>query len=942
MGAAASEVAISRLIGKSLEIRSHKDVLPPKLQARLGEAHRVLEDMLAICSSPSSGLPMADKALICASELENTMDTFLVKALTVPKSLRGRRLASLVHGVVYLVKLWTRARAKKANAQIYIAKMKELSGHFSNMQGVKLEGSSKGISCSKHFSSLDVHSDESIIVGRKDAADHLSAWLADSELFRVISVTGDRGIGKTVLVRSMYNRPDMERDFKCRAWIDSYNSPTLETVLVEILKQSPLMTLKDLELKETDGLCEFLHQTLMEMRYLIVLDDLKSAEILNNLLYALPDSRNGSRVIVTCGEEIIAPLHEEPWGYSLQVGQLDPENSRKLLSVGSLINDEGLINKILGKCSGSPPKILLFSGLSAAFEDNAPDSSPMAWHRDLEEDWWRQDVRSLSYGSLPSWVKPCFIYLCLFPREYEISTRRIFQLWHAEGLVHWDSHFTAEACFRELENRNLVRVVRRREMDGGPKTCRVSGYLHDYFSEFASKFRRIHDPQSDNKEVLWPSHPTSVLPWLARYSSNNTSLPPQDAETASHIRSYVSFNTHKSGIQSREVEQLLKLPAANQDSILLRVLDLEGVYKPKLPKQFGYLLPNLRYLGLRWTILDSLPESVSKLSRLETIDLKYTNVTKLPSSILGLKYLRHLYLNEGSFDKCNQTECCLGSLQTLWGLSIGAKGVSLTVLRKLKGLKKLGLTCYAAVIPELIKTISSMTKLESLRLRSRDLFGQPSNLKLGEEMKSMQSISKMYLIGSLNEESLSCLPKNLRVLTLSLSEMTFDPIEYLQGLSDLITLRLFGNSYIGEGMVFKKGAFPGLRVLKLWKLENLKKLRIQEGTMSTLQELDMRDCNKVRKITGLENVPELKLIKLTRVNEDFAKRVESNPPSPATVVICGDLAVSSPEDMKEAEEVLEDEDNSPDQHDQYNQYSWWLDDEDKEEELAGDELNFGF
>ncbi|KAI4312820.1 hypothetical protein MLD38_037611 [Melastoma candidum] len=711
--AAASEVAISRLIGKSLEITSHKDLLPPKLQARLGEAHRILEEMLDTCSVHGSRAHLgAGEALICASELERAMDMFLVKALTAPRSRRGR-LASLIRGVVYLVKLWIRARAKQANAQIYIAKVKELSGHFSNMQGVKLEGSSKGIGCSKHLSSPDVHSDESIIVGREYAADRLSAWLTDSELLRVISVTGDRGIGKTVLVRSMYNQTEVERDFKCRAWIDSYNSPTLETVLVEILKQSPVMTLKDLELKETDGLCEFLHQTLMEMRYLIVLDDLKSAEILNNLLYALPDSRNGSRVIVTCREVIIVPLHEEPLGYSLQVGQLDPENSRKLLSERSSINDEGLINKILGKCSGSPPKILLFSGLSAAFEDNDPDSSPMAWHHNLEEDWWRQDLRSLSYGSLPSWVKPCFIYLCLFPKEYEISTRRIFQLWHAEGLVRWDGHFTAEACFRELANRNLMQVVRRREVDGGPKTCRVSGYLHDYFSEFASKFGHIHDLQNDNKEVFWPGHPTSVLPWLARYSSNNTSLPPQDAKTASHIRSYVSFNTHKTGIRSREVEQLLKLPAANRDSILLRVLDLEGVYKPKLPKQIGYLLPNLRYLGLRWTTLDSLPESVSKLSRLETIDLKYTNVTELPSSILGLKYLRHLYLNEGSFDKCNQTECSLGSLQTLWGLSIGAKGVSLTVLGKLKGLKKLGLTCYAPVIPELIKTISTISSSPS-------------------------------------------------------------------------------------------------------------------------------------------------------------------------------------------------------------------------------------
>ncbi|KAI4312816.1 hypothetical protein MLD38_037607 [Melastoma candidum] len=561
----------------------------------------------------------------------------------------------------------------------------------------------------------------------------------------VISVIGDEGTGKTALVRSMYNRPDMERDFRCRAWISNYNTPNLESVLLEIWKQSPVMTLKDLELKETDKLCEFLQKTLMELRYLIVLDDLKSAEILDNLL--------------------------------LLVGQLDPEYSCKLLSEHSSINDEGLIDKILGKCRGSPPKILLFGGLSAAFENSDPDSSPMAWLCNLEEDWRRQDDRSLSYNSLPSWVKPCFLYLCLFPKEYEISTRRMFPLWHAEGLVRWDGHFLAEACFQGLANRNLVQVVRRREMDGGPKTCRVSGYLHDHFSEFASKFGHICDLQNANQE--------------------------------------------KSGIRLRHVEQLLKVPAANRDSSLLRVLDLEDVYKLKLPKQFGYLLPNLRYLGRRWTILDSLPESVSKLSILETIDLKYSNVTELLSSILRLKYLRHLYLNEGPFDKYNPKECFLGSLQTLWGLSMGAKGTSLTVQGKLKGLKKLGLACYAPVIPEVIKTISTMTKLKMLRLRSRDLFGQPSYLNLSDDMKDMQSISKMYLLGSLDEEGLSCLPKSLRVLTLSLSEMYFDPMDYLLALSDLVTLRLFDNSYIGKYMVFGKDTFPCRRVLQLLEAREL-------------------------------------------------------------------------------------------------------------------------
>ncbi|MCI73746.1 disease resistance protein, partial [Trifolium medium] len=57
-------------------------------------------------------------------------------------------------------------------------------------------------------------------------------------------------------------------------------------------------------------------------------------------------------------------------------------------------------------------------------------------------------------------------------------------------------------------------------------------------------------------------------------------------------------------------------------------LDLERVYKPKLPNCIARL-SRLRYLGLRWTYLESLPSSISKLLKLQTLDLKHTYSTYL-------------------------------------------------------------------------------------------------------------------------------------------------------------------------------------------------------------------------------------------------------------------------------------------------------------------------
>ena len=80
------------------------------------------------------------------------------------------------------------------------------------------------------------------------------------------------------------------------------------------------------------------------------------------------------------------------------------------------------------------------------------------------------------------------------------------------------------------------------------------------------------------------------------------------------------------------------------------MLDLEGVYRPQLKEETLGKLFLLIYLGLRWTFLDSLPNSVGALQHLDTLDVKHTNITTLPSSIWKAKNLRHLYMNQVHLD----------------------------------------------------------------------------------------------------------------------------------------------------------------------------------------------------------------------------------------------------------------------------------------------------
>lgn len=177
---------------------------------------------------------------------------------------------------------------------------------------------------------------------------------------------------------------------------------------------------------------------------------------------------------------------------------------------------------------------------------------------------------------------------------------------------------------------------------------------------------------------------------------------------------------------------------------------------------------HLKYLGLRWTFLDSLPKSIGNLPYLETLDVEHTNIITLPSSIWKAKNLRHLYLNEIHFDVSLQrpSDGSLTNLRTLWGLYIGNKSLVYNCLNKLTAISKLGLTFNSTSVEAIAEWISYLTNLQSLRLRSSNEFGPPEALMLGT-MTENQKLFDLYLRGQLPRAIQEHeLPPNLKILTL--------------------------------------------------------------------------------------------------------------------------------------------------------------------------------
>lgn len=719
---------------------------------------------------------------------------------------------------------------------------------------------------------------EDVLVGREDAEKELVSRLFDVDMeenLRVISVVDKEALGKTALARRVYKRLDIRQHFQCRVWLHVCKEFTHKDRLIMILKQIPIHKLVDVELMREEELRQMVFQTLMKFRFLIVLDDECMVDIWLELLRCFADSSNGSRVILTTRDPDVASK-ADPWSPPLNLRPLTKDGSWELLLLRNrkLGNEPDLNNfkeGILEICQGLPPAILLLGGLLSNI-----DSSQ--WSGVIQDLRFREhqspallkNVALMSFEKLPPDLQFCLRYFALFPKAYEIPKRRLLQLWLAEEFdevepVRNISEDEANKYLDELVSRNMIERATRKS-DGSPKTYRMPSFLYELLPR--AEGARFHSHRGRSECGSEDSEKFIVKRFADQFGVEST--------PKSHIRnlrSYVSFYAEKRGTSNRELGMLLKkmINGGRVLCLLLKVLDLEGVYKPPLPEKLGELR-NLKYLGLRWTALESCPASIGDLSCLEAIDLKHTSITTLPSAIWKAKKLRQLYMSELSIQKPFKLSST-NQLQTLTGLSIGSKDPTEYGLDTVTSLRKLGLTCHSKSKEATARCISKLHQLQTLNLRSRDAFGQRLDLVLSP-MKDHESLSKLYLFGVIKDGDIGNLPRNLKILTLSMSKLEKDPMQELGKLTQLNILRLFSGSYSGEGMTCDRDHFPKLSVLKLWNLKELKKWTVEEGAMPQLLELEIRRCQQLEKSDGLEQLPALKELILTNMPPEFVENVK--------------------------------------------------------------------
>uniref|UniRef100_A0A0D9Y0B7 NB-ARC domain-containing protein n=1 Tax=Leersia perrieri TaxID=77586 RepID=A0A0D9Y0B7_9ORYZ len=762
---------------------------------------------------------------------------------------------------------------------------------------------------------------ESDLIGRASQKEEIiELILKDSQHHRIISLWGMGGIGKTALIQDVYRSAEVQGIFDklaCATIMRPFNPKDLLTSLMNQLQNTGTSLADILEGK----------------KYLIVLDDLLFTAEWDAIKLHFPAGETGSRIIVTTRHENVAEYCSGD----------QKENMYKLDILADTDAENLLMKKILKKCGGLPLAIVTIGGFLASRPKVASEWRKLNDHINAElemnpELWDIRIVLNISYNGLPYYLKSCFLYLSIFPEDYEISRKRLVRRWTAEGYSRglWDksAEDIADSYFFELLDRSMMLPTQKADYSSkGADSCKV----HDIMREIA-----ISNSKEENLVLrLDGSYRSHSQVTVRHLVITNDSREADEGELEStvdmsRVRSLTVFGYWRPFFISDKMK-------------FLRVLDSEGadgVYDHHI-KQIGKLI-HLKYLSLRGCEkIAFLPDSLGNLRQLETLDIRQTGIIRLPKTIINLRKLNYLRAGERNsayaltsnklcsltlvwslfrailVDKVSNVDENMNTVYaactTFWCIALPSIAMDLNSLgvvaprglRRLSALHTLGVVHIAHDSSSVLRDIKKLTQLRKLRVtgideeNSQKFFSTLSAL-INLESLSVSSEGALGLEGCLDADDMF---SDLRSLKLygSLVELP----NWIQQLRNLVKLKLDGTLLKDcKDAIQVLGKLPNLAILylaSLWFEDG--ELHFLEESFPTLMVLDLDfgarkdvtfDKGAVQKLEllllsscGLKFLPSIKEVRLKgldyrfndkedadRWKEDFLAQLSQNPKKP--------------------------------------------------------------
>ncbi|KAH0671062.1 hypothetical protein KY289_025555 [Solanum tuberosum] len=611
------------------------------------------------------------------------------------------------------------------------------------------------------------------LVGFDDHAQTITKYLVrGSNDLDVVSIVGMAGLGKTALAIKVYNSRYIINHFDIRAWCSVSPTYNRRELVLQILKQitgDHHSNYVNLDYPE-----DILRKCLLGKRYLVVLDNIWDCKAWDDFQSCFPDRENRSRIMVTTrNEELAMYMRRNSVPYSLPF--LNDEESWELLQ--KRVFQQGnscplelvkLGQLVAKKCKGIPSLIIMIAKTllrereASSWLKVAYDIS--SYVSDEERSMWM--IQS-SYDLLPDHLKPCLLYMGLFPKDYKIPVSDLLKWWIAEEFVQnidtLKLEELSEICLRDLVGSNLVMVSKTRS-NGKMKCCMV----HDLVREFClrkiteEKFMQLIVPYS------YPDEPEEQR--LFMYIQDRTMT--SDFKESDH-----EFIVHpKFSILDR------KNPFRLLNNLkLVRVLHLLDIYLDNsLPTAFQSLA-HLRYLAIFVKAFDC--KWVSHLLHLQSLRVRSSYIMISPA-IWKMSKLRHVDINEFPIPIWEEDDIVLDNLKTLGMCSMSVADMTRKFWDKFPNLEELRLHinefedhvpyhfCFFPLrlrclslseiflTDGLVSSITNMRCLETLKLSEIYFAGEKHwdlSYRTFEQLKSLKLHRVFMTKWNCSEESFPCL-----------------------------------------------------------------------------------------------------------------------------------------------------------------------------------------
>ncbi|KAK8623722.1 hypothetical protein V6N13_065085 [Hibiscus sabdariffa] len=398
----------------------------------------------------------------------------------------------------------------------------------------------------------------------------------------------------------------------------------------------------------------------------------------------------------------------------------------------------------------------------------------------------------LSYDRLPRYLKRCFVFCSVFPKDFVIDSAVLISMWMANGFLqssneHEEPEDIGKRYIDELWSRSFFQQLEEGHFSS---TFVLHDLLHGLALAVARNALDSFEPNSNyNAQHLW------------------FDLSEQDASqlrnNMGHLRTLIFWST---GEPEADNESLIEESISR--SKRLRVLDMAWRSFDQLSNNIGYL-KHLRHLSIAGNRnMKRLPNSICELQSLETLDLIYCmGLEELPKDVRYLISLRVLSITTRQTSLQGSGIECLTSLRKLviWGCEnlkdLFEDMQSLTALRTLHIVR-----CNNLI--SLPQGLKCLTSLETLEIKDCEMLDLCMELELGG--KKDGSLRKLFIEGLPKVESLpqwivlGSTETLLRLQISRLANLSTLPV-WFQNLTALKDLRIERCPKLGERCTAETG-----------------------------------------------------------------------------------------------------------------------------------------